>query len=155
MGPSSVSLLISLVSISLSIVAIELTLAWNNISGINPIETAGQIIPLSVGVTLVSTVLYTTYNQVFNRGGGLGRGQLREALASNAESPRSLLEKVKTHLRRLLIALCRPSITFRPQDRGRRGVRARCRPQQNRSGVEMKTIMENTPGRRPVRAGTF
>jgi hypothetical protein len=51
-------LLISLLCLVVAVLAIELTLLWNSVSGINSLNSVGQFIPLTVGVGGLVQVLW-------------------------------------------------------------------------------------------------
>lgn len=43
------------------IIGTELTIAWNEIRGVNDLSSAGQTIPLALGVAIVARVLYVRF----------------------------------------------------------------------------------------------
>ena len=53
--------LIRLAIASIVITATELTIQWNNLTGINDVSTAGQTIPLIIGATSIVRVLYVAF----------------------------------------------------------------------------------------------
>jgi len=51
-------LLINCFCLTLAVVAVELTLMWNFVSGINSMNSVGQFIPFTVGVSGLVQVLW-------------------------------------------------------------------------------------------------
>jgi len=49
---------ITLAVATIVIVATELTIEWNGISGVGDISSAGQTIPMIIGIGLVTRILY-------------------------------------------------------------------------------------------------
>lgn len=135
---------------SLSIVAIELTLAWNHVSGIYTITSAGQIIPLTVGAILVLTVLWTAWERVILGKGRRRRDRGRDAPASDAGDA-----KLSTPLERIRTRLAQPSRQFRAQGWRRRGVEAAPPGSQNPpSGVDMPIAEERVSELQPFATQT-
>jgi hypothetical protein len=44
--------------IAIIITALEVTILWNQIGGVNSLSTAGQIIPLVIGISAVLRIFY-------------------------------------------------------------------------------------------------
>ena len=57
---------ISLCIMIFSILAIELIIQWNSISGVYTIRSTGQVIPFIIGIGGLSKVLFTAFVQVFD-----------------------------------------------------------------------------------------
>lgn len=54
---------IPLFALTYSILAVELTLKWNDITDVNTIKSTGQLIPFVIGVAGLAKVLYDVYTE--------------------------------------------------------------------------------------------
>lgn len=55
--------IISLIILLWSVIAVELTLVWNYVSGVNDVNSTSQAIPLVVGVGIIITILWKLFNK--------------------------------------------------------------------------------------------
>ena len=61
-GPRLLRLAISSIVTLVIITAIELTIVWNNLSGVNNLSSAGQMIPLIIGAIILLRVIYVRFS---------------------------------------------------------------------------------------------
>ncbi|KAK4241712.1 hypothetical protein C8A03DRAFT_40933 [Achaetomium macrosporum] len=79
---------------SIIVAATELTIQWNNISGVNDVSTAGQIIPVIIAAGLVSRVVYVyLFEEEVDagsggNGSGSGSSQTGSSTTPGPQSPR-------------------------------------------------------------------
>lgn len=53
--------ILKLVAAAVVIAGTELTVAWNDIQEVNDLSSAGQIIPLALGLAIIARVLYVRF----------------------------------------------------------------------------------------------
>lgn len=47
----------------IAVLSVELTLKWNGVSGVNEVQSTGQVIPLIAGLSVLIYVFWKVYQQ--------------------------------------------------------------------------------------------